>query len=134
MTMTDFQDFNRILQKLPFGYHSLDEKGVILTVNDKWLNLMGYDVKEEVVGKNITHFLIPKDLDKFKRNFLLFKQKGEIHVSPYELIKKDGTHIFASVDGIASYDEHGEFLQCHCFLRDITNEIKTKQRIKRMIL
>ena len=69
MTMMDIQDFNRILQKLPFGYHSLDENGVILTVNDKWLNLMGYNVKEEVVGKNITHFLIPEDNDKFISNF-----------------------------------------------------------------
>jgi two-component system phosphate regulon sensor histidine kinase PhoR len=131
MTMMDIQDFNRILQKLPFGYHTLDENGFILTVNDNWLNLMGYDDKEEVIGKKITHFLIPEELDKFETNFSLFKQKGEIHINQYELIKKDGTHIFASEDGIASYDEHGKFLQCHCFLRDITNEIKTKQRIRK---
>lgn len=131
MTIMDIQDFNRILQTLPFGYQSLDENGVILNINDKWLKLMGYDDKEEVLGKNITHFLIPEDYDKFETNFSLFKQKGEIHVSPYELIKKDGTHIFASVDGIANYDEDGKFLQCHCFLRDITNEIKTNQRIRK---
>ncbi|MBY9014038.1 MAG: PAS domain S-box protein, partial [Candidatus Lokiarchaeota archaeon] len=95
MTMMDIQDFNRILQKLPFGYHSLDENGFILTVNDNWLNLMGYDDKEEVIGKKITHFLIPEELDKFETNFSLFKQKGEIHINQYELIKKDGTHIFA---------------------------------------
>ena len=127
----DIQDFDRILQKLPFGYQSLDENGFILIVNDKWLNLMGYDDKEEVIGKKITNFLIPEDHDKFEANFSLFKQKGEIHVNQYELIKKDGPQIYASVDGIASYDEDGKFLQCHCFLRDITNEIKTKQRMRK---
>lgn len=131
MTMMDIQDFNRILQKLPFGYQSLDENGFILNINDKWLNLMGFDDKEEVLGKKLTNFLIPEDNDKFKTNFSLFKQKGEIHVNQYELIKKDGTHIFASIDGIASYDEDGKFLQCHCFLRDITNEIKTNQKIRK---
>lgn len=131
MTMMDIQDFNRILQKLPFGYQSLDENGFILNINDKWLNLMGFDDKEEVLGKKLTNFLIPEDNDKFETNFSLFKQKGEIHVNQYELIKKDGTHIFASIDGIASYDEDGKFLQCHCFLRDITNEIKTNQKIRK---
>ncbi|MHA1255545.1 MAG: PAS domain-containing protein, partial [Promethearchaeota archaeon] len=128
MTIMDIQDFNRILQTLPFGYQSLDENGFILNINDKWLNLMGYDDKEKVLGKNITNFLVPEDIDKFETNFSLFKQKGEIHVKQFELIKKDGTHIFASVDGIASYDDNGDFLQCHCFLRDITNEIKAKQK------
>jgi len=127
----DIQDFNRILQKLPFGYQSLDENAVILNVNDKWLNLMGYDDKKEVIGKKITNFLVPEEIDKFETNFALFKQKGEIHVRQYELIKKDGTHIFASVDGIANYDEDGKFLQCHCFLRDITNEIKANQKIRK---
>jgi len=131
MTMMDFQDFNRILQKLPFGYQSLDENGIILNVNEKWLNLLGYVDKKEVLGKKLTNFLIPEDNDKFETNFSLFKQKGEIHVNQYELIKKDGTHIFASIDGIASYDEDGKFLQCHCFLRDITNEIKTNQKIRK---
>ena len=131
MTIMDIQDFNRILQKLPFGYHSLDENGFILNINDKWLNLMGYDDKEKVLGKNITNFLVPEDIDKFETNFSLFKHKGEIHVKQFELIKKDGTHIFASVDGIASYDDNGDFLQCHCFLRDITNEIKANQKIKK---
>ena len=126
-----FQDFNRILQKFPFGYQSLDENGYILNVNDKWLNLMGYDDKEEVLGKKITNFLIPEDIDKFDTNFSSFKQNGEIHVNQYELIKKDGTHIFASVDGIADYDEDGNFLQCYCFLRDITNEIKANQKIRK---
>jgi len=41
MTIMDIQDFNRILQTLPFGYQSLDENGFILNINDKWLNLMG---------------------------------------------------------------------------------------------
>ena len=53
MSIMYFQDFNRILQKFPFGYQSLDENGVILNVNDKWLNLMGYDDKEEVISQRL---------------------------------------------------------------------------------
>jgi len=131
MHIVNYQDLDRILQKFPFSYQSLDGDGYILNVNKNWLNLMGYADENEVIGKNILNFLAPKEIAKLEFNFSLLIERGEIHVAEYEIIRKDGNHIFISLDGIVDYDEHGNVLRTHCFLRDITNDKKMYKKINK---
>ena len=73
------------------GYYRLDEKGIIVDVNDAWLKLYKYDNKEEVIGMPCS-FLRPYDeVDSFNRIFKKVIQ-GETLSGKVAVRKcKDGT-------------------------------------------
>ena len=45
-------------------------------------------------------------------------------------MRKDGTFVSISADGITSYDEKGDFLQTHCILRDITERKIVENKLR----
>ncbi|PKM56417.1 MAG: hypothetical protein CVU98_11380 [Firmicutes bacterium HGW-Firmicutes-3] len=121
--------FRRLFELAPFGYQSLDEEGHFLEVNQKWLEIMGYQ-REEVIGKWFGDFLNPDMKEKFAERFKLFKEKGVIY-SEFSMKTKNGDTIFVGFDGIVSYNENGSFLQTHCSVSDISlSKIATEKLLK----
>src|SRR5690606_20113684 len=59
--------FEVLFQQAPLSYHSLDENGYFIDVNNTWLETLGYSY-EEVIGKCFKDFLTPEDAEKFKNN------------------------------------------------------------------
>lgn len=114
-------DLSKKLVTIP--YQSLDENERIITVNDKWLDILGYK-KKEVIGKWFGNFLSSKYVDSFKKKFKTFKTEGEIHSLELELIKKDGSTILVSFDGRISYDSDDNFQCTQCIFKDISSHIK----------
>jgi PAS domain-containing protein len=51
-------EFKRLYEKAPLGYQSLDENGHLISVNQAWLDNLGY-TQEEVIGKSFADFLLP---------------------------------------------------------------------------
>ncbi|MEI6089939.1 MAG: PAS domain S-box protein [bacterium] len=114
--------FKMLFDKAPIGYQSLDENGHFIEVNQTWLDLLGYS-REEVLGKWFGDFLAPKFVEPFRKRFPLFKELGKIH-SEFEMMKKDGTIIVSSFEGLIGYTSTNKFKQTHCVLTDITERRK----------
>lgn len=108
-----------IYENLPLAYQTLDEKGNFLDINKVWLETLGY-AREEVLGKYFGDFLAVEHHDLFRKCFLHFKTKGEVNAIEYEMVRKDGAHIYVAFDGHIQYDSQGQFKQTHCILTDIT--------------
>lgn len=112
--------FQMLFNQAPLGYQSLDIDGNFLEINQKWLDLFGYQ-KKDVVGKWFGDFLAPEYREAFKKRFPIFKAQGYIH-SEFEMLAKSGEKMFIAFDGRIGYAEDGEFKQTHCILKDITVE------------
>jgi diguanylate cyclase len=112
--------FQLLFDRAPLGYQSLDSEGNFLEVNQKWLELFGYQ-KEEVIGKWFGDFLAPEYQEAFRKRFPLFKAQGYIH-SEFEMVGKTGEKMFIAFDGKIGYAMDGAFQQTHCILKDITVE------------
>jgi PAS domain S-box-containing protein len=112
----------------PLAYQSLNIDGYIRDVNPAWLNHLGYE-REEVIGKWFGDFLKPDYVKVFKRNFPIFKAKGNISGVQFYLRKKDGEYIRVSFEGCIGYDHEGNFQQTYCTFKDITEEYKAKQQL-----
>jgi diguanylate cyclase len=121
--------FKLLFDKAPLGYQSLDEAGNFLEVNQKWLDLFGYE-KEEVVGKWFGDFLAPEYKDAFRKRFPIFKAQGFIH-SEFEMLGKSGERMFIAFDGKIGYANDGTFQQTHCILKDITVEKELETQIEK---
>ena len=111
--------FKLLYQQAPLGYQSLDAEGLLLEVNQAWLDLLGYS-REEVLGKSFAEFLTLAGRTRFEQRFASFKEAGVIHDSEFEVLRSDGESIVVSIDGRIARDEHGGFVQTHCILHDIT--------------
>lgn len=112
----------------PCGYHSLDQEGLIVQINDTELQWLGY-TREEVVGKiKFGDLLTVESLLNFQKHFPSFKARGWVNDLEFELIGKDGTILPVLLNSTAIYDEAGHYRQSRSTLFNIT-ELRLAQQV-----
>jgi PAS domain S-box-containing protein len=110
-----------LYNKAPCGYHSLDENGLVVRMNDTELNWLGY-AREEVVGKMRYFDLMPPVSQKLvEEQFQLFKARGWVHNLEFELARRDGTTLPILLNSIAVRDEEGRYQMSRSTVYDITD-------------
>ena len=106
----------------PCGYHSLDEKGTVIRVNDTELRMLGY-AREEIIGRvNVRDLLTPKSRETFAESFPLFKKRGRIDNMELDFLRKDGSVLPVLLSGTAVSDEQGRFLMSRSTIIDNTEK------------
>ena len=104
----------------PVNYHSLNSEGCIIDVNPAWLSSLGY-THEEAVGHHFSKFITPEAYALFTAQWLPeLLEFGQIHDIEFEMIRKDGTHIFVSLDGKIGTNNKGDSGHIHFIWSDIT--------------
>lgn len=121
--------FKTLFEKAPFGYQSLDSTGHFLEVNQKWLDILGYE-RDEIIGKWFGDFLLPEYKVAFENRFKLFKKLGVIH-SEFQMRTKTGTPILVGFDGNIAYSPNHEFVQTHCTVSDITEIHLANEKLRK---
>ncbi len=114
-------EFEDLYNHAPCGYHSLDKYGTFIRVNDTELNMLGY-TREEIIGKkNFADLLTVESLQIFQENFPAFKQQGLIKDLEFELIRKDGSILFVSLNATAIKDAADKFVMTRSTIFDISD-------------
>lgn len=105
----------------PVGYFILDRHGQILESNLTATNLLGYP-NSSIIGKNITNFLITKDVDKLRdhhTSIFAGERKGVFEVG----FKMKNQQIKATrLESILWPDEYGELTRIRTAVIDISNQ------------
>jgi PAS domain S-box-containing protein len=119
-----------LYNRAPCGYHSLDNSGVIVQINDTELQWLGY-AREEMTGKmGFADLLTPASLEVFRSNYPGFKQRGFVHDLEYELVRKDGTTFFVSLSATAVRDADGQYLMSRSTMFDITARKQAEEELR----
>ena len=113
----------------PLAYHSLDNEGNLIEVNNAWLKTLDYQ-RADVIGKSVSKFLTPKSKDTFRTQFPKIKEEGAINSVQFEMVRSDGKIIQVSIDGIISLDDFGRFSHTHCIIQDISKRVRTELILK----
>ncbi len=121
--------FKTLYNYTPIAFQSLDEKGNIIDVNPRWLEILGYE-KKEVLNKNFIEFIHDDYKKNFTKKFIEFKNKGYIKNVEFIMLKKNEEHIYATFDGRISYNEEGTFKQTYSTFKDITKLKEAEDKIK----
>ncbi|MEI7846501.1 MAG: PAS domain S-box protein [Chloroflexota bacterium] len=114
--MKHFQD---LVEHLPVAYHSLDESGRLIDVNQDWCELLGYR-REEVLGKAFIEFWAAENRQAFAERFEVFKQKGFSDNEQIVLCKKNGSQLTVLLTGRVQLNAAGAFDRTHSIMVDIT--------------
>jgi len=123
------EKYRSFYEHAPLPYQSLDENGMILDVNQAWLDFFDYN-REDVIGKWIGDFMTPESRAFLTSRFPQFKKEGTIQGVQYEIVIKDGTHKIISFNGKVGYDQEGNFQRTHCIFEDITEKRRYEQKLK----
>lgn len=114
------KDCDDFFNHAPCGFHSLDDHGVVLRINDTELRWLGY-TREECEGKlNFLDFLTGSSQETFRRNFPVFKSRGWLHSLELELLRKDGSTFPALISATAVYGSDGIFRRSRSVVFDLT--------------
>lgn len=114
----------------PCGYHSLDENGRFLEVNDTELVWLGYTCEELLNGTRASDILTAASQQVFGEIFPIFKKRGWLKNIQLDFVRKDGTIMPALVSASAIYDANGRFIQSRSSVLDISDLKQTESALR----
>lgn len=115
--------FRQLFEEAPLSYQSLDADGIIQEVNLKWTSTFGYDEKE-VLGQWFGEFLTSDSKQKFKECYLQATCGNRTCDTKYDIVSKSGEVLHVEFSCQRAIDINGNFIQMHCILNNITEQVK----------
>ena len=112
--------YRTLYHQTPVMMHSLDIEGRLISVNDFWLDNLGYK-QNEVLGHPFLEFLTKASRhDNLKEVLPEFWQKDVTRDAPYQVVKKNGECIDVLLTGIVQRDKAGQPHHSLVFLIDVS--------------
>ncbi len=119
-------ELQQLYEQAPCGYHSLDENGLFIRINQTELTMLGYDRSEILGKKRFADLLTPDSTQIFAANFPIFKQQGYVQDLEFHLIRKNGDLLPVSLSATAIKDADGNFVMT----RSVVIDISERQRLE----
>ena len=114
--------FRRLYDEAPFGYHEVDNEGIILSVNRTECEWLGY-MRHEMVGRPVFDFMREDARDRARRNVVRrLTLEQEVQAVERVFLTKDGREIAFAVESRLTRDDAGEAVGLRSTLRDVTAE------------
>ncbi|NLT22953.1 MAG: PAS domain S-box protein [Syntrophorhabdus sp.] len=106
----------------------VDKKGQIVDCNGKIREVLGYE-REEVIGRSIAALFHP---DHLYRAFEILKEvvkKGSSYNKQYQMVKKDGSTAYVSVNSTPLKNERGKIARVVSVVEDITERKRVEEAL-----
>lgn len=120
-----------LYENAPCGYHSLDQNGTIIRINDTELKWLGYS-REEVLGKKFTEFITPDCKENYSKNFQEYAKRGWVKDLEFTIRHRDGALRSVLLSGTAIKDEKGTFIMSRSTLYDISLKKIAEDKLKQL--
>jgi PAS domain S-box-containing protein len=122
--------FQDLWDNAPVAYHTLDASGVITSVNNTEVELLGY-TKAEILGKPIFQFIVQEQRKEAEGRFaekLTGKQVPKHENRIY--MKKDGSRMYVSIDDVLEYDREGNVTGVRTTMVDVTDRKRAEDALQ----
>ena len=113
------QRFSRLYESTPAMLHSIDAQGLLLTVSDRWLQVLGYQ-RSEVIGRRSTEFLTEASQAQAKVVLAEYFKEGRCDHIAYQMVTKAGAVIDVLLSAVLERNLAGEPLRSMAIIEDVT--------------
>ncbi len=120
-------DYEALYTQTPVPLHSLDADRCIVSVSDRWLDLLGYE-REAVIGRPITEFMPPELADTLRRDWERLLAEGVVHDRPYRFLTSSGGLVDVLLSARVARDADGRVLRTMAVLVDVTERRHSERR------
>lgn len=114
------REIEDLYNQAPCGYHSLDEHGCYININNTELAWLGYR-REEILGRHITELLTEDSIPIFFNRFPLFIHDGYVKDLRLNFRRADGTVLPTILNSSAVYDHEKNYLYSRTTIFDVTD-------------
>jgi PAS domain S-box-containing protein len=129
LALTEIED---LYNNAPCGYHSLNDKGIIVNINNTLCNWLGY-TRAQLVGKFSFSDIITEDSKKtFKESFSKFKEAGAVYDLEFEFARKNGTTFPVLLSAVAIKNSSGNYVKSRSITIDNTERKKSEIEIRNL--
>lgn len=126
------KELDDLYDHAPCGYHSLDQDGLIVRINQTELDWLGY-TREEVLGRvRFVDLLTPDSVRLFRENYPPFMQRGWVRDIEYELLCKDGRVLPVSLSATAIRGRDGNYVMSRSTVYDISERRQAEMRLRNL--
>jgi PAS domain S-box-containing protein len=122
-------NFRKFYRKTPAMLHSITRDRKILFVSDLWLESMGYDGPDDVVGRDILEFIAPEEREMVSQSIDEHWGASLISNMPRKFVRKDGTIIEAEMSALHNI-RLGDGLECTLA---VTMDVTERNRARRAL-
>jgi two-component system, NarL family, sensor histidine kinase UhpB len=131
MLLSYADEVQDLYNNAPCGYHSLDEKGFFLRINDTELGWLGYQ-RHEIIGvKRFADLVTPEGAELFRANFPRFLEQGRICGLEYQMVRKDGSRFPVIVNAEILRNDDGSYLMSRGMVFDNTERREAEEQRRR---
>ncbi|HEY8174105.1 MAG TPA: PAS domain S-box protein [Gemmatimonadaceae bacterium] len=123
------QRFRSVAENLREALMITDTNDCIILANSRVRDVLGYE-PDEVVGKNATDLLLPAAQRHVFRDRLRRRLDGETELYETELLRKDGTRIYAEVSASPYRDASGHIIGTLGAISDISERKRLEDRLR----
>ena len=123
------QRFRSVAENLREALMITDTHDRIILANSAVRDVLGYE-PHEVVGKNATDLLLPQAQRNVFRDRLLRRLSGEAELYEAEMLRKDGTHIYAEVSASPYRDASGRIIGTLGAISDVSERKRLEDRLR----
>ena len=109
-----------LLKGFPEAVILTNASGVISSVSEEALSLLGYETTKELLGKHAYDFVAPFDRERIKENTEKAKKEKIVRQVEYVIQRKDGT-FFVGEMNTGAVREKGDLAGFMVSIRDITD-------------
>jgi len=124
-------ELEALYTKTPTILQSQSPDGRLISVSDKWLEFMGYDHRDEVIGRPIRDFIAPESVERHvAENWPRLLAEGGFDDVEYRALKKSGEIAEVLVSSRVWYDARGRFARTMAAIADVTDKKRTEEALR----
>jgi len=114
------EQLRKMFESVTDGISVIDLNGIITEVNQRAVEIHGFNSKNELVGKNAFELVAPRDHEKITANMRKAIKEGKIGGVEYTLLKANGTEFPAELSTSVLRNASGNPAGHITIVRDIT--------------
>ncbi len=121
------EKYRTLQENLPLGIYRSTPQGKILAVNQAFVSILGYKSRFEVLSLSSFDFYLEQ---KYREELMArLEKEGAITNFEAQLLRNDGTALWASISVKAVKDEEGTILHLDGIVEDIRERKKVEQAL-----
>jgi PAS domain S-box-containing protein len=112
------ETYRAVIETTDTGFAAVDEHGLVLNANLNYARLVGYSSVDEILGRNVTEWTAPCDLERNRIEIGKCFEKGSVRNLEIDYQRTDGTIIPVKINANVVRTKNGKMIVSFC--RDIT--------------